>query len=190
MISLINIEASSQPMWLIEEKARIFRNEVWLIPPKAPNTADKIILLYSNNSKEAELNRHTNKKRGAIFWIVIIIEICGHIKPFITWGNQKWKGAAPNFNKSAEHSIEYAKFQLFNLNNTEKIIIDDPRAWIKKYFKAASEEYWLFFLIIIGIKDIKFNSRPIQAPNQDTDLIEIKVPVSRVATKVIFEKEK
>lgn len=34
--------------------------------------------------------------------MVIKMAACGHNKPSMIWGNQKWKGAAPNFNNKAE----------------------------------------------------------------------------------------
>lgn len=67
---------------------------------------------------------------------------------------------------------------------------DEPSAWTKKYFNAASEEYWLFFLTITGIKANKFNSSPIQALNQDTEVIESNVPKIRIIKKFVFVKEK
>lgn len=38
-------------------------------------------------------------------------------------------------------------------------------------------------LIIRGINDNRFNSRPIQAPNQEDDEIESKEPISKVKKK-------
>lgn len=56
----------------------------------------------------------------------------------------------------------------------------DPSAWIKKYFKAASEEYWLSLIEIKGIKDNKFNSSPIQAPNHELEHVANKIPKIKV----------
>ena len=70
------------------------------------------------------------------------------------------------------------------LNENIKIIankrIEEAKAWIKKYFKAASEDIKLFVLIIKGINDNKLISNPIQAPNQEVDEIVIKVPLVKV----------
>jgi len=57
---------------------------------------------------------------------------------------------------------------------------EDPNAWIRKYLRADSEEYWLFFDEIKGIKDNKFNSNPTQAPNQEEEEIDNTVPISKV----------
>lgn len=62
------------------------------------------------------------------------------------------------------------------------MIIEDPRAWIKKYFKAASEEYFLLDEIINGIKEIKFSSRPAHAANQNLDEIDKTDPKISVDT--------
>lgn len=58
--------------------------------------------------------------------------------------------------------------------------IAEARAWVKKYFKDASVESKLFVSIIKGIKDNKLISNPIQAPNQELEEIEIKVPLIKV----------
>lgn len=65
---------------------------------------------------------------------------CGHANPSITWGNQKWKGALASFNKIAK------KINVVLINKKEverkpdEISKADPKAWIRKYFKAASEK--------------------------------------------------
>ena len=41
-MSLIEIAINIHDMWLIEEKAKIFRSEVKLNPPQAPIKADRI----------------------------------------------------------------------------------------------------------------------------------------------------
>ena len=65
----------------------------------------------------------------------------------------------------------------------------DPRAWIKKYFRAASDEYWLSFIEIRGIKERRFSSSPIQTPNQDLDPTEIAIPSTNVARNNCREGE-
>jgi hypothetical protein len=52
----------------------------------------------------------------------------------------------------------------------------DANAWVKKYFKVASEENKLFVFIDIGINDKRLISNPIQTLNQDEDEILINVP--------------
>lgn len=52
---------------------------------------------------------------------------------------------------------------------------------------ADSVEVKLLVLIIRGIKDNKFNSRPIHIPIQEEDEIVIKVPLIKVKIKIIFE---
>lgn len=44
IFSFTSIAAINQPKWLIEEKAIIFRKEVWFKPLKDPIITDKIII--------------------------------------------------------------------------------------------------------------------------------------------------
>lgn len=56
----------------------------------------------------------------------------------------------------------------------------EAKAWVKKYFKIASEEKRLLFFIIKGINDNKLISKPIQILNQDEEQILIKVPKNNI----------
>lgn len=58
----------------------------------------------------------------------------------------------------------------------------DAKAWVRKYFKAASEDI-IFLLAIKGIKDNKLTSSPTQAPNQEEEETEIRVPKIKVEIK-------
>lgn len=164
------------------------RKKVWLIPPIAPTNADEMIaagiigILFEHNV-------YDNKERGAIFWIVIKIITWGHCNPSITLGNQKWNGAAPDFNKRATVINIMANSLDDNMKEEDIMMTEEPNAWIKKYFRAASEEYWLFLEEIKGIKDIRFSSSPIQAPNQDEEEMERSVPKDREVRNKICEEE-
>lgn len=109
--------------------------------------------------------------------------VWSHDKPSITWGNQKWKGAAPNLSKRAIRIIIEVKVDICIIKHLERIIRVDARAWIKKYFRAASEEYGFILVAIRGIKDIRLSSNPIQAPNQDVEDTERIVPIISVEKK-------
>jgi len=61
-------------------------------------------------------------------------------------------------------------------NKIENKKIEEARAWVKKYFKEASEENKFLLSFIKGIKDNKLISNPIHILNQDVEEIEIKVP--------------
>lgn len=113
----------------------------------------------------------------------------GHWRPSITLGNQKWKGAAPDFSKRATVNNKVERSLNDIMKEADIITIDDPRAWIKKYFNAASEEYWLFLEEIKGIKDKRLSSSPIQAPNQEDDETERRVPKDKVEKNNIWEEE-
>ena len=122
---------------------------------------------------------YDNKYKGAIFCKVINITHWIHLKPFITWGNQKWKGAAPNLISKAV-DIKIKDFVDSVNIMAPKIMKAEPMAWTKKYFKAASVAYWLFFIEIHGINDIRFNSKPHHAPNQESDEIDKITPPIKV----------
>jgi len=83
---------------LIDEKAIIFFKLVWLNPPMAPIKDDITI-----NIRIKILNFEINDSRiiGVIFCHVIIIIHLGQVRPSITLGSQKWRGAAPIFNINA-----------------------------------------------------------------------------------------
>ena len=66
----------------------------------------------------------------------------------------------------------------------EKKIIENSKileaiAWIKKYFKDASEEKELFSFIDKGIKERRLIAKPIQILNQEVEEILIIVPKTR-----------
>lgn len=82
------------PMWLIEEKANSFRKEVWFKPPMAPIKVDIRIKI---RNKLFMLIKYEIIIIGANFCQVIKIMLLYHEIFSITLGNQKWKGAAPNF---------------------------------------------------------------------------------------------
>lgn len=86
--------------------------------------------------------------------------------------------------------IKFGFLQFLNIKKkiTPKSKIEEASAWVKKYFKEASEERRLFVFIIKGINDSKLISNPIQAPNHDVDEIVIKVPLIKVIkNKSLYE---
>jgi len=176
-------------MWLIDEYAIILRRNVWLIPPIAPTNAD-VIIAAGTMYRVSEYKRYDRRERGAIFWIVIRIITWSHWSPSITLGNQKWKGAAPAFNNKATVKSVVARSPDDIIKDADIIIIEEPKAWIKKYFKAASEEYWLFLEEISGINDKRLSSSPIQAPNQEEEEMESVVPNIRVEKNKIWDEER
>lgn len=167
----------------------ILRRNVWLIPPIAPTSAE-VIIAAGTIYKVLEYNKYDSNDKGAIFWIVIRIITWFHWSPSITLGNQKWKGAAPALSRRATVNKVVASSPEDIIKEADMIMIDEPKAWIKKYFKAASEEYWLFLEEISGIKDKRFSSSPIQAPNQEEDEMERRVPNIRVEKNKIWEEER
>lgn len=82
---------------------------------------------------------------GAIFCQVKIIKTWTHLAVLITWGSQKWNGAAPILIERARIIIELViKIELVELmlkiKIDEKIINIEARAWAIKYLMAVSEE--------------------------------------------------
>lgn len=134
---------------------------------------------------------------GAIFCQVIKIILLIQFNPSITTGNQKWNGAIPVFiiKEDAKiilifdwkllidfHSIKKENKMIENNNVLE------ANAWVRKYFKEASEENRLFNFIVKGIKDNKLISNPIHTLNQEEELILIIVPKNRVnKNNILYE---
>lgn len=82
--------------------------------------------------------------RGAIFCHVVNTIQLVHLMPFITCGSQKWKGAAPIFTIMAKISVGRIMLEerIENgwniIENEERRINEDPKAWVRKYLMAAS----------------------------------------------------
>lgn len=138
-----------------------------------------------------------NKIIGAIFCHVIKIILLIQLKPSITIGNQKWKGAIPIFIIKEEAKImlilELKFNNIFHSIKKENKIIENNKileaiAWVRKYFNEASEENKLFNFIVKGIKDNKLISKPIHTLNHDEDLILIIVPINNVdKNNILYE---
>lgn len=85
------------------------------------------------------------KSIGAIFCHVRIIRVWIHLEVWITWGSQKWKGAAPILIAKARiinelvkdtELIEFAE----NMEIDIKIIKIEAKAWAIKYLIEVSVE--------------------------------------------------
>lgn len=170
----------------MDEKAINFRKEVWFSPPNEPIVIERIIILKI----KLKFKQYEHNIKGAIFCQVIKIRLFHQLSPSITPGNQKWKGAAPLFKSKEDKIANVIKFE-FKLI-IEKVFnwiikkmelnrkIAEANACVRKYFKEASVESKLFVSIIKGINDNKLISNPIQAPSQELEEIEIKVPLINV----------
>lgn len=104
----------------------------------------------------------------------------GQLSPSITLGNQKWNGAAPALSNKETIKKSLAELKDIKKNEAERIITDDPSAWMRKYLRADSDEYWLFLEETKGINDKRLSSSPTQAPNQEEEEIDNVVPKSKV----------
>lgn len=163
--------------WLIEEKFNSLRNDVSLIPPIAPTTADKIAVEVIIKKFSDEIRFII--KSGGNFWIVINKVKIGHLNPFEIWINQKWNGEAPIFNIIASSAIVDNSLK-FNPKTTKLInIIKEPLAWIRKYFSVVSEIGKKLEFLINLIKHNIFNSKPSQTPNHIVLVITTNTPKIR-----------
>lgn len=55
-------------------------------------------------------------------------------------------------------------------------IMAEPRAWTKKYFKAASDEYELNLDEMMGMKERRFSSSPSQLVNHELAEVAMTIP--------------
>lgn len=78
----------------MDEYVRIFRNDVWFIPPRAPTITDARIII---DVDKLIFIRYEISIMGAAFCTVIINKQFIHLNPSITLGNHQCNGAAPIF---------------------------------------------------------------------------------------------
>lgn len=113
--------------------------------------------------------------KGAIFCHVIkrVAEVQGAL--FMTDGNQKWKGAAPNLavNPSIVNSVREGESIPIKINAL-------PKAWNRRYFNLASDSWNQLDEARIGTKEIILISKDIQIINQWEDESAITVLDIRV----------
>lgn len=155
----------------MDEKANNLRRLIWLNPITLLTIIDIIIII---KIKKLNLILYITKIIGAIFCQVNKINLLNQFNPSIISGNQKWNGAAPIFVNNAEFMImisDWSKFEKICEFNEIKIILIkiniEAKAWVKKYFIAASVEYMFLYWEKRGIMEIKLISNPIHMPNQE-----------------------
>ncbi len=116
------------------------------------------------------LGLYISKIRGAIFWMVIKKILLIQFNPSLISGNQKWKGAAPNFVSNEIFKRFVVKFlRIVKLKEwvIEKSKIIEAMAWVIKYFKQASAGKIFLWLLKRGIILNKLISNPIHILNQE-----------------------
>jgi hypothetical protein len=91
------IAISTHPVWLIDEYVKIFRSDVWFIPPVDPTSTDVNII---NSVWRFSFSKYDVKIIGAAFCIVISNKQFIHLNPSIILGNNQCNGAAPILIKS------------------------------------------------------------------------------------------
>lgn len=158
------LQAKIHPVWLIDEYARSGRNCVWLIPPIPPTIAPIVPTSIKTNVFGGK-GMWIRSQIGIIFCQVVKRRHNIHLRLDITFGSQKWQGAAPALVKSLnKKSIKGVSGGINRSSFVEnvKIIparkVADPIAWAKKYFIAASVSWFLEDMVIRGIIERRFNS--------------------------------
>lgn len=132
-------------------------------------------------------------RMGANFCQVDKIIQIYHLEQAITWGNQKWNGAAPIL------------INILIINNKEVIVGEikvnagpeisspainkrpDPSACTKKYLIAASVSWFELDCTIRGIKDNKLISNPAHTKIQWEEDIVTRVPVTKVVMNSVVD---
>jgi len=92
-----------------------------------------------------ELFKKQSMTRGAIFCQVNTRIHWGHAEQAITWGNQKWRGAAPAFSSSIKEKTNSVTGERLNgwveaLRVTNRIRIVEAMACTMKYLIDASTD--------------------------------------------------
>lgn len=176
-------------MWLIEEKAKIFRRLVWLNAFTVLVTKETMITAIKN---AGVILLTMIISIGAIFCQVSRIREFVHLNPSITSGNQKWKGAAPIFVSKAEFNIIVKNSLVWGATSSSvnSIIITavskimDAMAWVMKYFNEDSEDIVFFLSENRGITERRLISSPIHILNQEYEEAVIMVPSTMKLMKI------
>lgn len=140
--------------------------------------------------------QNRRRKNGATFCQVKIREELIQWNPSIIWGTQRWKGAAPNLIRSlSKINLEKKSSDERWPNNIlpEKALqikIAEAKAWIRKYFKVASELRDDLKLIKRAKSPSMLISRPIHAIIQEEAEIAIQVPRKITYENIIFQGRK
>jgi len=149
--------------------------------------------IIKKDKNEKEILKYEIIIKGAIFCQVNKIKQFIQDNPSITEGIQKWRGAEPNFIIITINVI-FLIIKILILIISCKIInikIDirnkeEAIAWTKKYFNEASDVKIFLFLIMIGMKDSKFNSNPNHIAIHEFLEIQIIVPKNNGIKRKIF----
>lgn len=136
------------------------------------------------------------KVKGAIFCHLRIRADLNQLKPSTTCGTQRWKGAAPSLIKSLlkmklENKLkEETEPNNILLLNALQIRTAEASAWIRKYFKVASEFRDDLNLISRANSPSILISRPIHAIIQEEAERAIIVPKKIIYKNMIFHGRK
>ena len=137
------------------------------------------------------LNIEETRTNGAIFCHVKIIAHCAQLEIFITWGNQKWKGAIPILILRAikiiiTDLISNLEGSIVLSISLVKISIREAIAWTIKYLMAVSVDRGVNLMISKGIRLIRLISKPSHLVYQVLAEHASRVPVIKVEKNTIW----
>lgn len=131
---------------------------------------------------------------GAIFCHVSSVSVVNHDRFIVTFGSHQWHGGMPSFISSlvvrrisiivGACIISGDDFGNTASNMVQRMIIEAV-AWVMKYIIDGLVS-WLFEVVMRGMKDSIFSSRPIHIITQEDAEIDIRVPKIRVDENRIF----
>lgn len=162
------LAAIIHPIWVIEENAIIDFIFVWVMPIIPPIITFMIEITIINFVNCIFMKVYIIIDSGAIFWMVLRIKHDHQEIDDITDGNHIWHGAIPSFIIIAVIIIMVINHDvwLIHISLVDRRSRLEPSAWIRKYLIIASDSWKLEVLIISGINDNIFSSRPIHINNQ------------------------
>lgn len=141
------ITITIQPIWAIEEYARILRSWVWFSPPQPPTNVDITPSAVSSSGSRV-CAVWVISANGASFCQVERIRPVDRSKPCITSGIQKCMGASPILSARATVNIMLAmgldRSLMAHSPVSQALVVLANRiiaaavAWVKKYLVVAS----------------------------------------------------
>lgn len=184
----------NQPMWAIEEKARIFRVWVWFSPAHPPTRAEASPSVSRVFVCKWLCVRYSSAS-GAIFCHVEMISAVVIVEPWITSGYQRCAGAMPSFRAIAMVIIVVVTgagvlimahcpvCQVFVVAAQSSRMA--AQAWIRKYFVVASVVRGWCGPIMRGRMLRVFSSNPTQARSQWVLAMVVSVLAASVVSRIV-----
>lgn len=161
---------------MIDEKVRIFRIDVWLIPPSLPVVMDSSLIRI----RMGFIGYNGIRDSGAIFCQVIRIREFFQFNPSMIFVNQKCRGGAPNFIMMGIMMRRFRPFVCRFMIISIRVL--EARAWTRKYLILVSVE-WGDLEEIKGRNDSRLISRASQIVNHELAAVTVRVLEIRIRLK-------